>query len=102
MRSNDGVERQPPRLFAPTNCWTVAGQRKEQMKVKIDSDEWYPVYDLDDYGDEVEVPDDKVAEWKRILAEFDVMQKEMAAYLNPSNDQTERIAATGDARKERL
>ncbi len=51
------------------------------MKVKIDSDEWYPVYSIVSYGTECEVPEDTVQRWNRIMGEFDVMQKEMRETL---------------------
>lgn len=52
------------------------------MKVKIQSDEWYPVLYLDErFGDEVNVPRETVKRWKRILADFDTMQDEMCAAL---------------------
>jgi hypothetical protein len=47
------------------------------MKVKIDSDEWYPVYCVSPHGDEVDVPDSQVADWKRVFAEFERVQREM-------------------------
>ena len=50
----------------------------QNMKVKISSDEWYPVYELDDFhGKECEVPEETVNRWKHIREEFDLMQKEM-------------------------
>lgn len=50
------------------------------MKVKIDADEWYPVYSVtDDCGTKCEVPEETVERWKRIEKEFDVMQDEMRA-----------------------
>jgi len=52
------------------------------MKVKIDSDEWYPVYSISDWGEEVEVEDAKVAEWKRVFSDFDRVQDEMMAAAN--------------------
>lgn len=47
--------------------------------VRIDSEEWYPVYYLSDdqFGRGVEVADEKAAEWRRIRKEFDAMQAEM-------------------------
>lgn len=49
------------------------------MKIRIVSDEWYPVYFMSCYGDEVEVEDAKVEEWKRVFAEFERVQNEMEA-----------------------
>lgn len=50
------------------------------VKIRIDSDEMYPVYFLRDderCGCEVEVTAAKVAEWERIEREYVAMQKEM-------------------------
>jgi hypothetical protein len=60
------------------------GQReKGSMKVKINSDEWYPMYFIsDEYGEEVEAKNAKVAEWKRVFAEFLRVQDEMKAAAN--------------------
>ena len=53
------------------------------MIVKIKCDEWYPVLCFDDegFGDDVDVPEEMVKRWKRILADFDTMQDEMRAAL---------------------
>lgn len=41
------------------------------MIKKIDKDEWYPVFYLtDDYGTDVDIPEDKVAWIKAAFAEF--------------------------------
>lgn len=51
------------------------------MKVKIDRDEWYPVYSVhsvhDQYGDEIEVDDLTAERWRRVTAEFESIQDEM-------------------------
>jgi hypothetical protein len=49
------------------------------MKIKINSDEQYLVCCISDCGCgyEVEVEDSKVAEWERIFAEFERVQREM-------------------------
>jgi len=55
------------------------------MKLKIDSDEWYPVYYIDNgigYGTEVEVDDKIVKRWRKTLKDFDKMQDEMEAIVN--------------------
>ena len=45
--------------------------------VRIDSDEWYPVYFETKDGDPVEVDDEVAARWRRVAAEFDLVQEEM-------------------------
>lgn len=49
------------------------------MKVRIETDEWYPVHSLSDdsYGDEVDVPLGTLRKWRRIEREFRQMQDEM-------------------------
>lgn len=48
------------------------------MKVKIDSDEWHPVYGLyDDWGKNCEIDMVTYDRWVRIRKEFDDMQEEM-------------------------
>ena len=58
------------------------------MLVKIDKQEWYPVYQLsDDLGYVKEVHGDTVERWKRISEEFHQMQREMAEiYRKRSKD----------------
>jgi len=59
------------------------------MKIKIDWDEWYPVYSIsDDCGVEVEVSEETLARWRRVDAEFDAAQKEMRVLVkaNASNE----------------
>ena len=47
------------------------------MKVKIDWDEWYPVYEIGERGHEVNVDEETAARWKRVHDEFDAVQDEM-------------------------
>ena len=49
------------------------------MKVKIDWDEWYPVFHVDprDGRRDVDVPQETLDRWERIAAEFDAAQDEM-------------------------
>jgi hypothetical protein len=50
------------------------------MRVKIDKDEWYPVYSIGSYGFSIEVPEETVKRWKKIEEAFLKMQKEMKKY----------------------
>jgi membrane protein involved in colicin uptake len=68
------------------------------MKIKIDSDEWYPVYSVrsvEDYGGhEVEVTEDQVARWESAFAAFEAAQEEMSAiYVDAENVAREKAAA---------
>ena len=49
------------------------------MKVKVDSDEWYPWYTIrsGQHGVEIEATEEQVARWTRVEAEFKAAQKEM-------------------------
>ena len=62
------------------------------MKVWIDSDEWYPVftvdngeraatYNLNPWGQEAEVTEEQYAEWVRVFEEFDKVQTELRAAI---------------------
>lgn len=60
------------------------------MRVKIDVDEWYPVFSISDdkptaaHG--VEVSDQTIERWRRVGREFDEVQKELreaSGYDNP-------------------
>lgn len=56
------------------------------MTVYIDTEEHYPVYTLEDRAPGVmcDVPDDIVARWKRVQAEYDTMQDEMKTFFRSS------------------
>jgi hypothetical protein len=48
------------------------------MKVKIDTDEWYPVYSIDDAGyTEVEITKEQFYKWENAYVAFKEAQKEM-------------------------
>lgn len=49
------------------------------MKVKIDSEEWYPVFFMtkSQSGTDVEIDQETFDKWQRVAREFDNMQKEM-------------------------
>ena len=50
------------------------------MKVRIEEGEWYPVFYVsrdDRFGDECDVTEEKLADWKRVFDEFDAVQDEM-------------------------
>ena len=49
----------------------------EEVKIKIVKDELYPAFFIEDFGVEVEVENSKVAEWKRVMEDFDRVQNEM-------------------------
>jgi hypothetical protein len=50
----------------------------DRVKIRIDSDEWYPVHSInDEYGEWVDVPATTVKRWRRIEKEFAQMQTEM-------------------------
>lgn len=53
------------------------------MKVRIEGDEKYPVYDFVDewpnLGHLVEVDEATAARWRRVIAEWEQVQEEMAA-----------------------
>jgi hypothetical protein len=53
------------------------------MKVKIERDEWYPVYvmhrsDYQFYDYELNLPNDLIADYERNLVEFDRIQRILA------------------------
>lgn len=50
------------------------------MRVRIDRDELYPVYDFYSGGKEFDVPDEVAARWTRAMNLFDEAQREMASY----------------------
>lgn len=45
------------------------------MKVRIDIDERYPVYDIGGVGEEVDIPEDKLNWIKQVFAEFEAVQQ---------------------------
>ena len=54
------------------------------MKMRLDIDEWYPVYSLDDdirddptWGIIVDVSDEFFAEYQRVFKEFNAMQTKL-------------------------
>ena len=54
---------------------------ERKIRVKIDHDEWYPVYSIDNgpgaYGDAVDVPYDLLCEYKSAKAMWDRIQKKL-------------------------
>lgn len=46
-------------------------------KVRLESEEWYPVHSIENSGIECEVPTETVERWKRVETEFGLVQKEM-------------------------
>lgn len=58
------------------------------MKVRIDTDEWWPVYFINkssNYGFEADVPEDTLARWDEVNAAFLKAQEEMESY-DPKKD----------------
>lgn len=53
------------------------------MKVRIDSDEWYPVHFItdSDWGVEVDIPDDQLARINACFDEFQKVQVELSELL---------------------
>lgn len=52
------------------------------VKVRVDTDEYYPFHDLvlGRSGIEVEVPKATAAWWRKVMTEFELVQDDMAAY----------------------
>lgn len=73
-------------------------------KVRIDSDEWYPVYSLRDderpYGHEIEATDEQVARWEAASAAFQAAQEEMGALFDVAEDKAREAQARAKAEKE--
>ena len=62
-------------------------------KVHIDSDEWYPVYSVEDdgrFGIEVEVTPEQLAKWRRAFADFEAAQDEMGDLFHDAAEKAER------------
>ena len=56
-------------------------------RVRIDSDEWYPVYSVrSDGGLEVEATDEQIARWAAAHEAFEMAQDEMAALHEAAAD----------------
>jgi len=55
------------------------------VKVKIDTDEWYPVYSVCDapyaYGKEVEIPDEFYERYQAVMTEFNAVQDLISALV---------------------
>ncbi len=52
------------------------------MKICVSEDEWYPVWDFVDsekHGWELDIPIEKVKEWKEVFVAFDRVQAEIQA-----------------------
>lgn len=50
------------------------------MKLYVSEQEWYPVFEFekdDRYGEGLNVPDEKVKEWKKVYADFYRVQEEI-------------------------
>lgn len=50
------------------------------MKIYVSEQEWYPVFEFekdDERGWELNVPDEKVKEWKKVYADFVRIQEEI-------------------------
>lgn len=50
------------------------------MKIYVSEQEWYPVFEFekdDSSGWELNVPDEKVKEWKKVYADFVRIQEEI-------------------------
>jgi hypothetical protein len=60
------------------------GRRK--MQIKIDKDEWYPVYDLAEFGQKVDIEEETYKRWKKAFDEFDSVQAEMRKLYEAEND----------------
>lgn len=60
------------------------------MKVKIDTDEWYPVYIMLGsetwHAPECEVPKATVKRWKRVTKQFEKIQSEMKETLRANGN----------------
>lgn len=79
------------------------------MKVKIENDELYPYFIINnEYGTEIEISESKLLEWKRIGAEFMHMQEEIrklteAAYISKkvqTNNEDDDDDASSEADEE--
>lgn len=51
------------------------------VEVKIDHDEWYPVYFICDYGDKAELTDEEKARVTAAFDEFDAVQDILRAAI---------------------
>ena len=61
------------------------------MKVKIEKDEWYPVFIVvqpNDYGKEVDISDETLAEHKRVTLEFNAIQNKLRAIYEQHEEPT--------------
>ena len=57
-------------------------QEGRLMKLKLDRDEWYPVFSLGEYGREVEISEEFWKHYQKICLEFDDLQYELAEIWN--------------------
>lgn len=65
------------------------------MKVSIEGDEMYPVYSVRPStggGIECEVPDETVARWNRVGAEWDLVQEEMETVRRDAYNAQRKVA----------
>lgn len=73
------------------------------MKIRIDSDEWYPVYSVrsdDKYGYEVEATPEQIDRWKAAEEAFSVAQQEMGELHETAEAVARAQAANDRAEKE--
>ena len=60
--------------------WNETSETEGEMKVRIETEEWYPVFSVredDGFGAECDVTEERLAYWKRVFVEFDAVQAEM-------------------------
>lgn len=73
-------------------------------KVRIDSDEWYPVYSIVDanrsYGHVVEASDEQLARWNAAAEAFGAAQDEMAELFSAAEEAAREERAREEAEKE--
>lgn len=73
-------------------------------RVRIDSDEWYPVYSIvgmeRSYGHVVEVSDEQIARWTAATEAFEAAQSEMADLYGSAEDKAREEHAREKAEKE--
>lgn len=72
-------------------------------KVRIDSDEWYPVYSVrpdDHYGFEVDATDEQIARWNAAHDAFNAAQDEMDALYGRAADAAREEQKRAKAEKE--
>jgi hypothetical protein len=58
------------------------------MKTRVDSDEWYPIYDLSDrFGKEVEVTEEFYKEYTKVMDKFWNMQRTLSGLYHGEDDE---------------